>query len=46
MGDYLLSGWAMTAEHCEKCLIPILKKNEKMICINCDCEEEKNTQVQ
>lgn len=35
MGDYLLSGWTMTAEHCSKCILPLLRKNGEIICVGC-----------
>lgn len=41
MSSYLLSGWTMTADHCEKCLIPLLKKNQEIICVNCSFEEKQ-----
>lgn len=39
IGDYLLSGWTMLSNHCEKCLSPLMKKNETIECVYCVNEE-------
>ena len=38
MGEYLLSGWTMLSHHCDKCLVPKVKKGGIEKCINCDNE--------
>ncbi len=46
IGDYLLSGWTMLAEHCEKCLIPIMEKNDEKICVKCEnSPQEKKPEI-
>lgn len=35
ISQLLLSGYRMTAQHCDKCGYPLFEKNGKIICANC-----------
>ena len=44
ISQLLLSGYKMTAQHCNKCGYPLFEKNGKIFCANCtEAEEEKAT---
>lgn len=38
-GDLLLRGWAMLAENCPRCQVPLMRdpKTQDRLCVNCDC---------
>ena len=38
LGEYLLKGYAMLAENCPSCLIPLMRNPKTMdrLCVNCD----------
>jgi len=37
IGEYLIRGWTMLQEHCPNCIVPLMKKEEKMMCVACGC---------
>ena len=43
ISQLLLSGYKMTATHCEKCGFPLFEKDGKIICANCTEEEEEKS---
>jgi len=40
MGTLLLSGWAMLAESCEFCDVPLMRNPAKTIDLCCTCKKE------
>jgi len=40
MGTLLLSGWAMLAESCEDCDVPLMRNPAKTIDLCCTCKKE------
>jgi UPF0148 protein len=43
ISQLLLSGYKMTARHCEKCGFPLFEKDGNIICANCTEEEEEKS---
>jgi uncharacterized Zn finger protein (UPF0148 family) len=40
MGTLLLSGWAMLAESCDDCNVPLMRNPAKTIDLCCTCKQE------
>lgn len=41
VSQLLLSGYKMTAHHCEKCGYPLFEKSGTVVCANCTEEEQE-----
>ena len=40
MGPLLLKGWAMSAEACDECMVPLMADRKHKASICCECETE------
>ncbi len=40
MGTLLLSGWAMLAESCDDCYVPLMRNPAKTVDLCCTCKKE------